>query len=50
MQEKSGNSVVEQMLRRVPQDSDLERSQAMRQVMAAAVPPGHGGGVFRPGD
>ena len=33
MQEKSGNSVVEQMLRRVPQDSDLERSQAMRQVM-----------------
>ncbi|MEA5391457.1 nucleotidyl transferase AbiEii/AbiGii toxin family protein [Cyanobium gracile UHCC 0139] len=27
------NSVVEQMLRRVPQDSDGERSQAMRQVM-----------------
>ena len=33
MQEKSGNSVVELMLRRVPQDSDLERSQAMLQVM-----------------
>ncbi len=33
MQEPSVNSVVEQMLRRVPQDSDGERSQAMRQVM-----------------
>jgi predicted nucleotidyltransferase component of viral defense system len=33
MQERSLNSVVEQMLRRVPQASDGERSQAMRQVM-----------------
>jgi len=33
MQEKSVNSVVERMLRRVPQASDGERSQAMRQVM-----------------
>ncbi|WP_216905510.1 nucleotidyl transferase AbiEii/AbiGii toxin family protein [Synechococcus sp. CCY 0621] len=33
MQKRSVNNVVEQMLRRLPQDSDGERSQAMRQVM-----------------